>query len=84
MDVVGEYAKRVIVLNKGSIKYDGSKNELFEDEKTVLDNNLSYPSIVVLLRSLKQKLNLSGLNEYQYNIQEAFNEIKRIKGDQNE
>ena len=84
MDVVGEYAKRVIVLNKGSIKYDGSKNELFEDEKTVLDNNLSYPSIVVLLRSLKQKLNLSGLNEYQYNIQDAFNEIKRIKGDQNE
>ena len=84
MDVVGEYAKRVIVLNKGSIKYDGSKNELFEDEKTVLDNNLSYPSIVVLLRSLKQKLNLSGLNEYKYNIQDAFNEIKRIKGGQNE
>ena len=84
MDVVGEYAKRVIVLNKGCIQYDGSKNELFEDEKTVLDNNLSYPSIVVLLRSLKQKLNLSELNEYQYNVQDAFNEIKRIKGDQNE
>ncbi len=84
MDVVGEYAKRVIVLNKGLIKYDGPKTELFENENVVLENNLSYPSIVVLLRNLKQKLNLNGLNEYQYNIQDAFNEIKRIKGDQNE
>ena len=77
MDVVAEYAKRVIVLNKAKITYDGNKTDLFMNEKLLLDNNLNYPSIVLLLKKLKEKLNIKELNEYQYNIEDAFNEIKR-------
>ena len=77
MDVVAEYAKRVIVLNKAKITYDGNKTALFRNEKLLLDNNLNYPSIVLLLKKLKEKLNIKELNEYQYNIEDAFNEIKR-------
>lgn len=77
MDVVAEYAKRVIVLNKGKITYDGSKDELFKNNDLLLNNNLDYPSIVLLLKKLKEKLNIKELDEYQYNIDDAFNEIKR-------
>ena len=41
MDVVGEFAKRVVVLNKGQIKFDGNKDDLFVDETCVLENSIT-------------------------------------------
>jgi len=84
MDVVGEFAKRVIVMNKGEMKYDGDKDQLFRNEKCLFENNLNYPSIISLLKKLKEKLNYSNLNEYQYNIEDAYKEIEKAAGDQNE
>ena len=83
MDVVGEYAKRVIVLNKSEIKYDGSKDELFRNEQIIESNNLNYPNIVNIMRNLKDKLHID-LDIYKYNIEDAFKEILRAKGEENE
>lgn len=74
MDVVSEYIKRVIVLKKGNIMYDGSKQQLFKNEQLINDCNLALPTIVKILKDLKQKLNLD-IDEYQYNIQDAYQEL---------
>lgn len=83
MDVVGEYAKRVIVLNKGEVKYDGDKDLLFRNKEIIETCNLNYPSIVNIMRGLKEKLNVD-LDIYKYNIKDAFDEISRVMGEDHE
>lgn len=74
MDVVSEYIKRVVVLKQGNIMYDGTKEQLFRNEQIVNDCNLGLPTIVKLLKQLKEKMNID-IDEYQYNIQDAYNEL---------
>jgi len=83
MDVVSEYIKRVLVLKHGQIMYDGSKEQLFKNKDIVESCNLGYPSIVSLLKELKQKLNLN-IDEYQYNLNDAFMELKKQLGEHHE
>ncbi len=83
MDVVSEYIKRVIVLKEGNLMYDGSKKQLFKEKEIIESCNLGYPSIVQLLRDLKQKMNLD-IDEYQYNLEDAYAEILRKVGESNE
>ena len=45
--------------------------------------NLGLPTIVKLLKKLKKKLNID-LNEYQYNLNDAYNEIKNKVGEHHE
>ena len=80
MDVVGTYAKRVLVLNKGELKYDGSKDELFRNEEIIKDNNLSYPNSIRILMELKNKLNID-FDIYKYSNDEVFQEIKEKLGE---
>lgn len=83
MDVVSEYIKRVIVLKKGHIMYDGSKEELFKNEEIIKNCNLGYPTVVNLLKDLNEKMNLN-LDIYQYNLNDAFKEIEAKLGDSHE
>lgn len=83
MDVVSEYIKRVLVLKQGTLMYDGSKEDLFKNEDLVEDCNLGLPTIVKLLKKLKNKLNIE-LNEYQYNLEDALLEIKNKVGEYHE
>lgn len=83
MDVVGEYAKRVLVLKKGQIMFDGSKEELFKDSDLIDRCDLNYPSIINIMKSLKKKLKLD-LDIYKYNIEDAFKEILKAKGEDHE
>ena len=78
-----EYAKRTIVLNKGCIMYDGSKDEMFRNEEVIKSCNLNYPNIVKILAGLKAKLNID-LDIYKYNIDDAFKELNRVLGDNHE
>ena len=55
MDIVSKYAKRVIVMNKGQIVYDGNKLDLFENEKLLKEHNLSLPTSSMLAKGLKEK-----------------------------
>ena len=80
MDVVSEYIKRVVVLKQGQLMYDGTKEELFKQEQLVNDCNLGLPTIVKVLKKLKTKLNIN-INEYQYNIGDAYKEIIKVVGE---
>ena len=83
MDVVSEYIKRVLVLKQGKLMYDGPKEDLFKNEELVEECNLGLPTIVKLLKKLKKKLNID-LNEYQYNLNDAYNEIQSKVGEHHE
>lgn len=83
MDVVSEYIKRVIVLKQGNLMYDGPKSELFKNEELVEDCNLGLPSVVQLLKDIKKKLNID-IDEYQYNLNDAYQELVRKLGEHNE
>ncbi|MDR2822316.1 MAG: ATP-binding cassette domain-containing protein [Acholeplasmatales bacterium] len=58
MDLVSEYASRVICLKDGSVVFDGSKEELFTLQN-ISDFNLDYPTSVKIVNELNQKLNLN-------------------------
>ena len=79
MDTVSKYAKRVLVLKEGELMYDGSKTELFKNEKIISECNLDYPEIVKVMKGLKEKLKVD-FDEYQYTVEDAFKELKRVFG----
>jgi len=53
MNTVYNYASRVLVLNKGSLVYDGLPNELFSDEN-ILNWNLDLPDLLSLQKHLEK------------------------------
>ena len=61
MDIVAKFAKRVIVMNKGQIVYDGNKHDLFENKDLLKKHNLSLPTSSILAIGLKEK----GLIDYE-------------------
>ena len=81
MDVVGEVSKRVIVLNKGMIAYDGDKDTLFRNQDLMEKHSLDYPNTVKMLLEIKKKLNVE-LNELQYTVTDAYTELKKVLGDE--
>lgn len=83
MDVVSEYAKRVIVLKGGHLMYDGSKEQLFKEEAIINNCHLGFPTIVTIMKQLNNKLHLD-LDVYKYNLEDAFLEIKDKVGENHE
>ena len=83
MEVVSKYIKRVIVLNQGSIVFDGDKKELFQDDNILDKYNLDYPEIITILKELNKKLNIN-LDTNQHTIEDAYQEILRTLGEDNE
>lgn len=78
MDLVSEYAKRVIVLSDGLITFDGTKEELFEKEN-FKDYHLSEPQTIKILKYLEEETGLKFEEKYTYEslleyIVEARNE----------
>ncbi len=61
MDIVANYAKRVLVMNHGKLVYDGTVQELFENESHLKQYNLDLPTSALLAKGLKEK----GLLDYQ-------------------
>ena len=61
MDIVARFAKRVIVMNKGQIVFDGNKHDLFENKDLLKKHNLSLPTSSILAIGLKEK----GLIDYE-------------------
>ena len=81
MEVVGECSSRVIVLDKGNICFDGTKYELFKDSDFVKSHSLAYPTIIRMLKDVKEKLNID-IDIYQYTIEDAYKELSRVLGGQ--
>lgn len=65
MDLVSEYAKRVIVLSDGLITFDGTKEELFERED-FKDYHLSEPQTIKILKYLEEEIGLKFKEKYTY------------------
>ena len=55
MNVVAEYAKRVMVMDQGNLVFDGNKRDLFEDLDRLHKFNLDLPTCARLATKLKEK-----------------------------
>lgn len=55
MNVVGKYAKRVIVMDQGNVVFDGDKRRLFEDIERLHRFNLDLPTSSNLALKLKER-----------------------------
>lgn len=83
MEVVSKYIKRVVVLNKGEIVFDGKKEDLFSKDNLLEEYNLDYPETILILKEVKNRLNLD-IDINQHSIENAYKEIARALGDKNE
>ena len=55
MNVVAEYAKRVMVMDNGHLVFDGNKRDLFENIDRLHEFNLDLPTSARLATKLKEK-----------------------------
>ncbi len=55
MNMVAEYAKRVIVMNHGDLVFDGPKQELFQDPSKLSSFNLGLPECAKIALELKNR-----------------------------
>ena len=58
MDDVAEYVDRIIVMNKGSVMYDGTPREVFAHYKELEEIGLAAPQVTYILHQLRDR----GLN----------------------
>lgn len=76
MDIVSQYAKRVIVLEQGHIVYDGSKEDLFT-HKDFKSFHLELPTPLKIMKHLEKTLNIP----YQpfYDFDSLYRHLKEVK-----
>lgn len=75
MDLVYEYAKRVLVLDKGSLVFDGSVDALFRQDD-IAKYHLDYPQTIRVLKGINERFHLN-IDVYQRTVHEATEAIKR-------
>jgi energy-coupling factor transport system ATP-binding protein len=75
MDLVSEYAKRVIVLKDGCIVYDGKKEDLFE-HPSFETFHLDMPTSLKILKHLNKTLNIPYVP--QYNFTDLLTYLKEV------
>jgi energy-coupling factor transport system ATP-binding protein len=74
MEVVSRYCRRVFVLKKGEIIFDGSMRELFAKDNLYDDYHLNYPETIRILKALKERFALN-LDPNQHSLADAYQEI---------
>ncbi len=78
MEIVADYAKRIIVMENGQITMDGFVDEIFSREDELRAINLSVPQITKLMQLLNQKDNT--INSKIFTVDKAYEEIcKKVK-----
>lgn len=55
MEDVAKYVNRIIVMNRGSVQYDGTPEEVFKYYKQLETIGLSAPKVTYLMNELKEK-----------------------------
>ena len=55
MEDVAEYVDRIIVMNRGSVMYDGEPREVFRHYKELEDVGLAAPQVTYILHQLKDR-----------------------------
>jgi energy-coupling factor transport system ATP-binding protein len=65
MDIIAEHADRVLVLEKGALKFSGTARQLFSDEAMTLNLGLELPEAVKIGRELNLGLCLTPTEVYE-------------------
>lgn len=75
MEDVAEYAKRVLVMENGSIIWDGATSRIFQDKKKLEKLGLELPVTAELMRELRAAGH--EVNPWIYQMDEAVEELTR-------
>ena len=78
MELVADYAARIIVMNEGQIHSDGTPKEIFKQGNELERIGLGVPEITKLMNALK-KYN-KDIKQDIYSVDEALAEIIRLMG----
>jgi len=54
MDIIGKYAKRVIVMKDGRILADGPTHKIYENIKMLMETDLEQPRVTQIVKELKK------------------------------
>ena len=76
MDIVYQYATRVVVLNESYISYDGNKEDLFKTN-IYNENHLVKPSVLQLIDYLNDKLGYS-IDYNTYTLEDLIKKLKEV------
>lgn len=75
MDIVAEYAKRVIVLDEAEIVFDGKKEDLFI-HPNFESFHLNYPLAMISAKEIKEKTG-KDINTNVFTLEELIKELER-------
>lgn len=75
MNVVAEYTSRVLVMNQGSMAFDGSPEDLFSNQDLLDECNLDIPSVSRIVKDVSTAFGYS-MEETPLSINEAVTFIK--------
>lgn len=64
MDVVSELADHIVVLNKGEKQFEGTVQQLFENETIVMQNDLTYPQTIEAYLKLVEKFPIAQIEQW--------------------
>lgn len=78
MNVVAEYASRVLVMNKGNLVFDGTPVDLFTNQSLLQTCNLDIPGISRLMRDVSSTFGVS-LSTLPMSIEEALKLLLEAK-----
>lgn len=78
MNLVYQYATRVIVMRDSKITYDGKKEELFKSD-IYKENSLTKPDVLQLIDYLNEKLNLN-IGYDNYSLDDLLEKLGNIEG----
>ena len=76
MDEIGEYVDRIIVMDKGEIKLDGTKKQVFREIDKLEKLGLAVPQITYLIRELKYRG--IEIDEDITSVKEAYHIIEKL------
>lgn len=82
MQLVAEWANRIIVMKDGQIIHDGNRDSVFSNEKLLQEAGLTPPQILELSRQLKTKLAYSVADFVDY--VQPFHERRELSGNYQE
>jgi len=77
MDFVAELAQRVIVLLKGQVYYDGSKEDFFQQKKILSDSHLELPQVMQTAKKLRK--NGIDIKYPIYSVEELKDTLQKMK-----
>ncbi|HOV27978.1 MAG TPA: ATP-binding cassette domain-containing protein [Pseudobacteroides sp.] len=80
MELVAKYAKRVIILMKGTVIEDGTTEEVLSKEESLAQSNLKPPQAYLLAKKFQKQ----GFFRNTYTVEDMFEEIiSYLRGEQN-